>query len=174
MPTTGRLFFALWPDDNVARQLVHLQAPLEGGRKSHARDLHLTLAFLGVQPTASLPALLSVVDEIQFSAIDLTLDKYGQFERQKVVWAGTSQVPASLPELRNRLLDMAALRPLNFRREGGFVPHVTLARKTPMPQASFEPIIWRATRFALAESVGGDAVPRYRVLSCRNLEPEVG
>jgi len=99
----------------------------------------------------------------------LTLDRYGVFERQKVVWAGLSNAPEGLLQLRHGLLDMPALAALPFRREAGFVPHVTLARKTPMPQASFEPILWRASRLALAESVGGDAVPRYRLLACRDV-----
>jgi len=164
---TGRLFFALWPDDAVARQLADRQAALQGGRKTHARDFHLTLAFLGVQPLESLPDLRRVVDEIAFSPMSLILDRYGEFERQKVVWAGMGNVPQGLPELRRRLLDMPALARLAFRREAGFVPHVTLARKTHPPQTHFEAIDWRAARLALAESAGGEAVPRYRLLACR-------
>lgn len=171
MQTTGRLFFALWPDDDVARRLADRQAPLDGGRRTHARDFHLTLAFLGVQPLERLPDLRQVVDQVPFRALQLVLDRYGEFERQKVVWAGMSSVPEALPELRRRLLDMPALAQLSFRREAGFVPHVTLARKTRPPQAEFEAISWRATRIALAESAGEGAVPRYRLLACRDVQP---
>lgn len=167
--STGRLFFALWPDHEVVKRLVGLQEPLDGGRKSHALDLHLTLAFLGAQPADTLPALVSVVDDIEFSSISLVVDQYGQFERQKVVWAGPSQVPLSLIALRDRLLKMPAVAALGLRREAGFVPHLTLARKAPMPSINFEPIEWRVGRMALAESVGGDAVPRYRILACRDV-----
>jgi len=171
--TTGRLFFALWPDDDVARRLADTQSALEGGRKTHARDFHLTLAFLGVQPCESLPELRRVVEEIEFSALPLILDRYGEFSREKVVWAGISSVPEGLPQLRSRLLAMPALQRLSFRREAGFVPHVTLARKTHPPVSDFEPIPWRAARIALAESVGGEAVPRYRLLACRDAKPEL-
>lgn len=169
MPTTGRLFFALWPDTEVAQQFAKRQAPLEGGRKTHVHDFHLTLAFLGVQPIETLSSLQRTVDEIECHALTLTLDLYGEFPRQKVVWAGLSNVPDGLSQLRKRLLDMPALASLPFRREAGFVPHVTLARKTPLPQVQFEPIVWRASRIALAESVGGQAVPRYRLLACRDV-----
>lgn len=165
---TGRLFFALWPDEETAKRLVERQAALEGGRLSHVHDLHLTLAFLGVQPVERLAGLKSVIDVIDFSAIDVVLDRYGEFSKQKVVWAGAGQEPAALHQLHDRLLQMPALAPLAFRREARFVPHVTLARKTQAPQAHFEPIFWRAARIALAESVGGDSLPRYRLLAYRD------
>src|SRR5690606_32096965 len=149
---TGRLFFALWPDDITARKLSDAQGALDGGRRTHARDFHLTLAFLGVQPPERLTDLKAVVDAIEFSAIPVMLDRYGEFPKQKVVWAGMSQVPPALAELRVRLLQMPALAPLSFRREAGFVPHVTLARKAHAPHSPFEPIPWRAARIALAES----------------------
>lgn len=166
---TGRLFFALWPDAHTAKLLAERQAVLDGGRRTHARDFHLTLAFLGVQPAAQLPALEAVVEQIDFSPISVTLDTYGEFTRQKVVWAGMSNVPASLLELRSRLLAMPALSGLSFRREAGFVPHVTLARKAPAPNAPFEPIAWQARRIALATSQEEGVVPRYRLLACRDV-----
>jgi len=166
---TGRLFFGLWPDDEVARRLQQSQLPLEGGRQTHIKDFHLTLAFLGVQSAGMLPDLKRTVDETPFSAMPLTLDRYGEFRRQQVVWAGLGTVPEALYEFRLRLLDMPALSSLSFRREATFVPHVTLASKTGVPGAVFEPIMWRASRMVLAESVGGDAVPRYRILACRNV-----
>lgn len=166
---TGRLFFALWPDATTADQLFMRQQELEGGRRSHVRDLHLTLAFLGAQPIEQLDALKAVVSTTEFAPIDLNIDCYGEFAKQKVVWAGLSHVPPELPALRERLLSSPALSSLPFRREAGFVPHITLARKAPLPQVPFKPIAWRAARFALAESIGGDAVPRYRLLACREL-----
>lgn len=173
MQTTGRLFYALWPNEDVARQLAQRQAPIDGGRKSHARDFHLTLAFLGVQPPHLLPGLVQTVDEIEFNPLDFILDRYGSFERQKVVWAGMSQVPQGLVRLRQRLLEMPALAQLDYRREARFVPHVTLARKALMPQVAFESISWRSPCLALAESAGEGVVPRYRLLACRDAGPEL-
>lgn len=173
MPTTGRLFYALWPNELVARQLADRQAPIDGGHKSHVNDLHLTLAFLGTQPTQLLPGLMQAVHDIPFVPLAFTLDCYGLFERQKVVWAGISHVPPGLIQLRQRLLQMPALSSLAFRREAGFVPHVTLARKALPPQAVFQPISWRSPCIALAESAGEGAVPRYRLLACRHAGPEL-
>ncbi|WP_397475350.1 RNA 2',3'-cyclic phosphodiesterase [Pusillimonas sp.] len=166
---TGRLFFALWPDDDTARLIAQRQAALDGGRQTHPRDFHLTLLFLGMQPSEHLTDLKKVVEEITFNPILLTLDRYGEFSRQKVVWAGTGETPQALLELRQRLLSMPALAELPFRREAGFVPHVTLARKTQAPQQVFEPIAWRATRIGLADSTGNTGGPRYRLLACRDV-----
>jgi len=166
---TGRLFFALWPDDQTASLLAQRQAVLDGGRRTHARDFHLTLMFLGTQSATQLPALQAVVDDIDFSAIPLILNTYGEFARQKVVWAGMTNVPTSLLDLRSRLLEMPALFAIPFRREAGFVPHVTLARKVPVPNAEFEPIHWQARRIALATSQAEGVVPRYRLLACRDV-----
>ncbi len=166
---TGRLFFALWPDEQTAGLLAQRQAVLEGARHTHARDFHLTLAFLGVQPMSQLAALQAVVEQIEFSAISMTLNTYGEFARQKVVWAGMTDVPESLRELRVRLLAMPALSAVSFRREAGFVPHVTLARKAALPRAGFEPIHWTARRIALATSQEAGTMPRYRLLACRDV-----
>lgn len=166
---TGRLFFALWPDEETAQLLAQRQAPLEGGRRTHPLDFHLTLLFLGAQPADRLGELKSVVDQIDFNSIAITLDRYGEFPRQKVVWAGTTQAPPALVELRQQMLSMPALADLPFRREAGFVPHVTLARKTHAPQAVFEPIQWRARRIALATSSASTDGPRYRLLNCRSV-----
>ena len=166
---TGRLFFALWPDDKTANQLAQRQAALDGGRQTHARDFHLTLLFLGMQPVEQLANLQAVVDAIAFKPIVFTLDRYGEFPKQKVVWAGMNEPPQALLDLRQRLLSMPALSELPFRREAGFVPHITLARKTHAPQQDFEPIVWRATRIALADSTGSTEGPRYRLLACRDV-----
>lgn len=166
---TGRLFFALWPDYETAKLLSARQAALDGGRQTHPNDFHLTLLFLGMQPAEHLAELKRVIDQIAFDPIPLTLDRYGEFPSQKVVWAGMGDTPQALTGLRERLLAMPALADLPFRREGQFVPHVTLARKTHLPQKLFEPIAWRATRIALADSTGNTEGPRYRLLACRDV-----
>ena len=55
-----RVFFALWPDDEIARQfdeagrMAHQSL---GGRRMRRETLHLTLAFIGDVPPARLADL---------------------------------------------------------------------------------------------------------------------
>ena len=49
-PRVERLFFALWPDDELRQTLKHHCKPLlrhSGGRPVALDNLHITLAFLG-------------------------------------------------------------------------------------------------------------------------------
>src|SRR5699024_1360543 len=132
MLTTGRLFFALWPHEDAVRSIAGNQAALDG-RLTHPNDFHLTLAFLGRQPRHRLPGLVELVHALDAHAIPLDIDRYGCFERLRLVWAGPSQTPDRLTSLRQDLLDAPALEGLDVRREARFVPHVTLARKSRMP-----------------------------------------
>jgi RNA 2',3'-cyclic 3'-phosphodiesterase len=46
--SSGRYFFALWPDRQVREALSTLSRSLSaGGRPHHPDDLHMTLVFLG-------------------------------------------------------------------------------------------------------------------------------
>src|SRR5690606_17510992 len=101
--TMHRLFYALWPDEATAMRLSSLQAPL-GGRRTHASDFHLTLAFLGEQPPEALPALYGVLEDLHIPPLTLALDRYGAFARLQIAWAGMSAPPPELMQLRVDLL----------------------------------------------------------------------
>jgi len=166
---TVRLFYALWPDAATARRLAALQAPLSG-RKTHVADLHLTLAFLGPQPSSLVGMLGSLPRLLDCPPMTLTLDRYGMFERKGIVWAGMSSPPPTLSVLQDVLADALEQRQVAFNREETFRPHITLARKASWPdglEAAFEPIEWRAGGVALARSgVVPASGARYQVLAC--------
>lgn len=76
MATHHRLFFALWPDELVKRQLATLSKELDAsrsGRWTRPDNLHLTLQFLGSVPPAAIARLTNVAEGIDESSIALDL-----------------------------------------------------------------------------------------------------
>lgn len=166
-----RLFYALWPDDTTRSALIKLQAPLQG-RITPPEDLHLTLVFLGMQPTASLPALQALLAGLPSAAVTLNVDGLGHFPKSRIAWAGSQHPPATLEALRQALL--AALAEQNIALDQGahFKPHISLARDAAAASAApdITPIIWRADHVALVQSTTTGSAPRYRLLASRRLE----
>lgn len=149
-----KLFFALWPDPATRAALAQL-LPLVQGRHIPPAKLHLTLAFLGQQEEARLPALLSILARLSVPPMQLQIDCLGYFARPRIAWAGMAQPPQALLEMQAQL--MAALTAAGFdpATHGTFKPHVTLAReaKQAPADASFTPVLWNASHIALVESV---------------------
>jgi 2'-5' RNA ligase len=171
-PESLRLFFALWPDDATRTALMALQAAMRG-RLAPYDNLHLTLAFLGQQPAALLPALKDALAHVPPSPLTLTMDRVGYFTRNHVVWAGMHDTPDALLTLQQELIQGLQRHAVAFRQEHGFKPHVTLARDAVLPaDLVFEPIVWHATEIALVQSVTDADGTHYKVLASRSLEVE--
>jgi RNA 2',3'-cyclic 3'-phosphodiesterase len=161
-PAMLRLFIALWPDDATRVALLRLQPGLDG-IPTRARNLHLTLAFLGMQPACALPQLCAILAGVPAQALTLELDSFGYFRRARIAWAGMSDVPPALLQLERDLMQpllaghfiQQAMQHSVLQPESRFTPHVTLARRTSAPAldaAPFAPIQWRASELALVES----------------------
>lgn len=147
-PDTLRLFLALWPDDNVRNALVQLQAPLQGRLVPYA-NLHLTLAFLGLQPPSTVDVCKDVLMRASARQIVLRLDKVGYFARNRVAWVGAHSSPPELLSLHDELGAALAHHGLTGERQQ-FKPHITLARDASMPMdMTFTPIEWRASQLVL-------------------------
>ena len=131
-PETARCFFALWPPETVARQLAGIAADYAqaaGGRPTRFETIHLTLAFLGDVAVEHLPELQRVAGEIDARAFELTLDRFGIWQHNRLFWAGCVSPPALLDlagALSKRLL-AAGFAVADGKRP--FAPHVTLVRK---------------------------------------------
>ncbi|SFU98098.1 2'-5' RNA ligase [Pseudoduganella namucuonensis] len=153
MITNHKLFFALWPDDSARAALARLRA-LAPGRHIAPEKLHLTLAFLGRQPSTALPGLLGILERLEAPELPLRIDCLGYFARPRIAWAGMTRPPAALAALQAAL--MAELEAAGFPPSihDGFKPHVTLAREagTAPAETAFEPVAWRAREVALVES----------------------
>lgn len=163
-----RLFFALWPDPPLRAALAGAAAVLRGscgGRPPPARNLHLTLAFLGDVPPSRLPELTALAAGIPLRPFTLTLDRIGWWPRQRLAWAGAQDCPAALEGLAGTL--SAGLRAAGFRSERrSFVPHVTLlrdAQRAP-PQTVAELPPWKVTQFVLASSEPSAHGVAYRIV----------
>ncbi|HLS50861.1 MAG TPA: RNA 2',3'-cyclic phosphodiesterase [Burkholderiaceae bacterium] len=163
-----RLFFALWPDASAAKQLQAQQQGLNG-KKAARDDFHLTLHFLGEQPTELLPKIIEAGRSLTFSE-SLSFNFYGFFTHGKIVWAGLAEIPRALFVLHADLAAQLRNIPLKWRQEPYFIPHITLARKADRPSNHhFEPITSERLQFCLARSKAnthqfGSGEPRYEIL----------
>jgi 2'-5' RNA ligase len=170
---TMRLFYALWPDDATRTELMRVQAGIHG-RKTHYENLHITLAFLGEQPTTVLPALKDILDHLPKSAMTLTLDRLGYFPRNRIAWVGMHDVPDTLFTLQSTLAQALLQQDVSFDNRSAFKPHVTVARDaTAPPDMVFAPISWQANQVALVQSKAQPDGVSYRVLASRLLDDEV-
>jgi len=165
---TLRLFFALWPDaatrtiiGEVARQV----AAESHGRAVASDNIHLTLAFLGTQPVASVPELRSLAAAIRKQPCVLKLDEIGCFRKTGIAWLGASSPPANVVSLQAELVRRLAATgiPPDARP---FSPHLTLARRASIVvrRRLIEPVSWNMDSFALVASQLGSEAPRYRLL----------
>jgi 2'-5' RNA ligase len=171
MAASLRLFFALWPDEATRSVLARLLTPPgqpEAGRPTAPENLHLTMAFLGMQPAQVLPALEQVLQAIDFPELRLQLDRYGYFQRARIAWLGMKHPLPALLQLQREL--SAALREcgIGHDRESAFRPHVTLARNAPAaPRGRPPEIVWQAPHLALVQSTTTPRGPIYAVLAQR-------
>jgi RNA 2',3'-cyclic 3'-phosphodiesterase len=160
--STRRLFFALWPDESMQKDLAHAARKVvkaAGGKPVPVENFHLTLAFLGSVPESSLEALRAIAERVadacdpQRETFEVTLDRIDYWPKSQIVCATATRRPQAAEDLAQVL-----------KRElvaGGFAPdlkpfraHVTLVRKVArvtheldMPNVS-----WTFRGFSLMES----------------------
>ena len=173
------MFFALWPPEEIARQLAGIAADFSqaaGGRPTRRETIHLTLAFLGEQPAERLPEVMAAARTVRTAPFELVIDQLGVWRHNRLLWAGCQSLPGELTALVEGLrvaLHQVAIRFDEEHRR--FMPHLTLVRK--LPEAAFppslppiSPLVWRCERFVLVESALSAAGPNYRVLADFALE----
>jgi 2'-5' RNA ligase len=166
-----RLFFALWPDPNVTRQLTQMAHRLileSRSRSVDPKNYHVTLAFVGEVPDAKLAVLQQIGGSLRASRFALKCDSIEFWRDSQVVVAAVNAAPPGLLDLWAKLNDSIGLLPERLRA------HVTLARKVtqaPVPQA-MSPIEWRATNFSLIRSDTGGVQSAYTVLDTWSLLDE--
>lgn len=162
---THRLFLALWPDETIRCAVAALARRLvPGGRRVPTENLHVTLAFLGDADADARRRVLNIGGELAGTGFELDLDRIGCWPRQRISWIAPSHTPATLSRLYRELRQ--ALRKAGFPIPGRrFVPHMTLARRSP-PHAfhNVTPVVWSVDRVTLVRSHLGSAGARYEVL----------
>lgn len=155
-----RFFFALWPPPALAGCLAEqaqVCASHFGGRATRAETIHLTLAFLGEQPDARLGDIVAAARSLTMTPFDLSLDRFGAWRHNRLLWAGCREAPEALLALASSLRGALLQAGIRFDAERGFAPHLTLVRSLPdtaFPLALplLAPLSWRCTGFMLMES----------------------
>ena len=158
-----RLFFALWPSNDVRQGLADAASRLlrehePAGRRIGPHRYHLTLQFLGEY--ADLPPSLvakasAAATSVEVMQFDLVLDRAGSFRNRSIPWwLGCEAIPDGLLQLSDSL--GAALARSGVRVQSGkaLVPHVTVLRdaRQPLPVTPVEPLRWPVDSFALIHS----------------------
>lgn len=173
---TQRLFFALWPDDELAGALADVAVAAArrlGGRPTRRDTVHLTLAFLGDVAATETAALIAAAQRVRALPFQLNIDRLGYWRHNRLLWAGCAPC-AALAELAgslHRLLSEVGYSPAESER--AFAPHLTLVRKLPsaiLPPAlaEFSSVampVWRCTRFVLVASRMSAAGPSYTTIA---------
>jgi RNA 2',3'-cyclic 3'-phosphodiesterase len=162
---TRRIFFALWPEPEVAGRLHVLSAVAHevcGGRRMRRDTLHLTLAFLGEVDAARYDLACTIADEVAAGggiAADeclgevLRIDRLAFWKHNHIVWAGCDEVPPALGALAEKLT--AGLRGGGFALDSRrFAAHVTLLRNAQCAgdMAPIEAFDWPVRDFVLVQS----------------------
>lgn len=122
-----RLFVGVPLPDDLAIRLESLGGGIPGARWVAARNLHLTLRFVGEVGEDMAEDLHHRLQSLRAPAFDIQMRDFGTFggRKPRALWAGLAPC-AALNSLQSRIetLTQAAGLPAEKR---GFAPHVTLA-----------------------------------------------
>ena len=155
-PQVERLFFALWPTDDVRQTIKrHCKSLLRhtGGRPVAEENLHITLAFLGSVDAVQHACVEEVATAIQLPSFELILDQIGYWARPRVLWLGAREIPEPLQLLVNTLNKGCGDCGLSLDKRP-FKAHLTLKRKVHQapPTEEVKPVLWPVERFVLVKS----------------------
>lgn len=165
---TCRLFFALWPSDEVRQSIVQQLSCLSlrpNGRVVQTQNLHGTLHYVGQVTESTKDCMHVAAQSVNTEAFQLDLDCFGHFPKAKIFWMGTQNLPVQLVQLHKKL--GAAIEGCGFNADTRpFSPHVTLMRKHsgPVPAKTEFSIPWRVEEFVLVESITYKEGVKYQVL----------
>jgi len=154
---THRLFFALWPGDELRAALapgLRALQPPEVGRPQRPDQWHVTLEFLGSVPAARVAAVRIAAAQARAAPCELRFDAVEYWRRPEVLCLVARELPLPLGSLVGQL--RGALAAQGFETETRpFKAHLTLARKVhhPVRLPPFEPLCWPVADFALVESI---------------------
>lgn len=162
-----RLFFALVPPPAVRREVARLQQRLDGdGRAVKPENLHVTLAFLGMQEKAVIPRIMAVAAGLEVPRCRIVLDQVGQFGRGRVFWLGSSIVPVALLRFQQDLVQALTAAGIGHDPKPWKL-HLTLYRRLRKAPPTVDPVAieWTTESFGLIESVGARNGVEYHSLA---------
>lgn len=154
--STKRLFFALWPDEEVVRKIKqHAIKYFSGcqGKILSKDNWHITLAYLGSSDDKTQTCIEEQAAKIKAQPFELSLSTCGFWKKPAVAWLAPLDVPE---ELRQLALDIQhkLIRCEYKPEDSDYKPHVTLVRKAKqLPSINeIQPISWLVNKFCLVES----------------------
>ena len=163
-----RLFFALWPEAKIRKELLQrysLTRAARLGKPVAPSNLHITLHFLGNIPVHRIDCFLSQAEKLRAQPFSLNLTKTGYFKKPKVSWVGVDTVPDQLSRLHTELATL--IQACGYHPEQrAYSPHVTMARKVLLAapiEERLPPVVWAVRRFVLVQSISCDQSIEYRV-----------
>ena len=165
---THRLFFALWPTEEVRQSIVDALSSLSpevNGRIIRPQNLHVTIHYVGQVTKPTKDCMHAAAQSVKAEGFQMNLDRLGLFPKAKIFWMGAQNTPDQLMQLHMKL--GTALEDCGFvTDERAFAPHLTLLRKCrgPVPENINFSIPWRVEEFVLVESITYQEGVKYRVL----------
>ncbi|MCQ4322855.1 RNA 2',3'-cyclic phosphodiesterase [Stutzerimonas stutzeri] len=151
MPTDKplRLFFALACPSGLAEAVCNWRDSQEiEGRPVAQANLHLTLAFLGNQPAASLGGLQPLAAKVRVDTFALRLDQLRMIGKDFACLM-PSQSPPPLNQLVEQLRAGLATHGVTLDARP-FLPHVTLSRQVhALPDIQPPAFHWPVRHFGL-------------------------
>ncbi|WP_305906492.1 RNA 2',3'-cyclic phosphodiesterase [Methylomarinum sp. Ch1-1] len=161
-----RLFFALWPDEETRHKVVKLNRTIKNDRlrKVKPDNVHITLVFLGSVNAEQERVIREEAGNIVAEPVQIQFDRLTLWRRPGILSLTCTEQPRSLLELVVGLTRIAVGCELDVDKRP-YKAHVTLARKArSKPDIEMRPLLWRADRFALVESVSAEDGVHYQVL----------
>jgi 2'-5' RNA ligase len=158
-----KLFFAIRPDADAAKEIASLGASLDkqhgiGGQPLRPDRLHITLHVIGEYdetPQAAILAARQAGDAVLADAFDVVFDRAMTFVGPKAYVLcgreGVEPVTAFWLKLGMQLANIQAFK------KSSFTPHMTLSyRGRTIVEHPIEPIRWTAREFVLINSHVGE------------------
>ena len=165
---TRRLFFALWPDDQVRQSINEAFSAVsipDSCRVIQPENWHITLHFVGQVRYQTKDCLHHAALAIKNQPFLINLDCFGCFKKAKIFWMGCQNLPVELAQLHKNLgVSLANCDYQNESRE--YKPHITLMRKCVTSVNSAEDFVipWFVDKFSLIESISDSHGVNYQVI----------
>lgn len=176
-----RLFAGLSLPETVTGPLTALQGGIPGARWIEARNLHISLRFMGEVEEGLAQDIHDTLSTLEAPAFQVSVAGFGIFgrDRPKHLWAGVEREPA-LSHLQSKI-ESAMVR-LGLPHESRkYTPHITLARLKDTPPSRISEFMaqrspFRAEPFAvesfiLYRSYLGRSGAEYEALAEYGLRP---
>ena len=151
-----RVFFSLWPDDEVRERITAIArewASRSQGVAIRPANFHVTLAFLGALSAPALDRARAVGAALHGAPFEFSLDTIESWAAAEVLCLTATQPEPTLLSLAARLRFSLLAQQVDSSPQE-FRPHVSLARRPAARiDAPIGPVSWPVCEFVLVESV---------------------